>query len=518
MVWKADAPQGDEAAKVRLDLVHYFNGRCVDLGCGPRKVWPHVIGVDNGADTKLFGIPMQPDLQVDTCEALPVFGDAAFDCVFSSHLLEHIRDHRRALREWWRIVKPGGVLILYLPHKDLYPNIGQPGANPDHKHDFLPQDIITAMAEVAANWDLEVNEDRSAGYEYSFLQVYRKTEKKHPQHSWRKPKPAKTCALVRLGAYGDAIMGASVLPQLKREGYHVTVYTERAGEEVLRHDPHIDEIRVQPKGIFADSALLVAYWLNEERKYDRFINLCGSVERRSLVSPQDQEFYLPHDIRKRLLNSNYLETIHLFAGVPFDRHAVAQRFYPTEQEKAWALAERAQIDGPVVVVNPGGSTAPKWWPHTQRLLELLAEHRVHAVVLGDLRGHHYAPVAGFGRVIGTDWPMRKAMAFAQQADVVIGTESAIVNAVAFEPMLKLVLLSHSTHENLTRDWTETIGVQPVDVPCWPCHRLHANGWTHCSREKTTQAALCQAVVSAEQLAEEVTKYLAWKAGLQQEAA
>jgi ubiquinone/menaquinone biosynthesis C-methylase UbiE len=52
------------------------------------------------------------------------------DFVYSAHLLEHVQDFESALREWWRVIKPGGYLVLYLPHKKFYPNIGVPGSNP----------------------------------------------------------------------------------------------------------------------------------------------------------------------------------------------------------------------------------------------------------------------------------------------------------------------------------------------------------------------------------------------------
>jgi len=38
-------------------------------------------------------------------------------------------------------LKVGGYLVLLLPHKNYYPNIGHPNANKDHKHDFLPEDV-----------------------------------------------------------------------------------------------------------------------------------------------------------------------------------------------------------------------------------------------------------------------------------------------------------------------------------------------------------------------------------------
>jgi hypothetical protein len=60
-------------------------------------------------------------------------------------------------------------------------------------------------------------------------------------------------------------------------------------------------------------------------------------------------------------------------------------------------------------------------------------------------------------------------ALAQVADVVVGQETGLLNAVAMEPMRKVVLLSHSTHENLTKHWVNTEALTG-DVPCYPCHR------------------------------------------------
>lgn len=41
--------------------------------------------------------------------------DASFDFVFASHVLEHIDDDRQALREIYRVLKPGGVAVLPVP-------------------------------------------------------------------------------------------------------------------------------------------------------------------------------------------------------------------------------------------------------------------------------------------------------------------------------------------------------------------------------------------------------------------
>lgn len=511
MVWRAEDPEGNEAAKVRFDVVPFIGQSGLDLGCGPQKVFDHFIGVDSGKDIQLFGTPMKPDIVVHSCDRMPIFGDRATDCVFSSHLLEHIEDYKAALREWWRLVKVGGHLVLYLPHRDLYPRIGQPGANPDHKHDFAPDDITDAMEEVADDWDLVVNETRDQAREYSFLQIYRRrADGAGIARSFADPKPAKTAAVVRPGAFGDALWTSSLTAELKAQGYHVTVYTGPAGGEVLENDPHIDRLIPISGALFTDEDW-VGYYLNESRKYDRFVNLIGTVESRLLPHPHELPYHWPAKVRAARMSGNYLEEMFEVADLPF---RADQRFYPTAKELAWAREQRQKLfPGPLVVVAPTGSGFPKTWPHVRRFMELMAARGVYTVVLGDMR-QEIESLEPYGVVIGTELPMRLAMTMATVADVVVGTESALVNAVANLPNLKVVLLSHSSPANLTKHWTNTLSVEPTGIACYPCHRLHRD-FSFCTRDTITGFAACQAAAGAETIAGAIAATLD---GLQRRAA
>ena len=75
------------------------------------------------------------------------FGDSTQDAVFSSHCLEHIDDYKNALREWYRVLKVGGFMIVIVPHKFLYEKrAGLPSNfNRDHKRFYTPASL---MAEV----------------------------------------------------------------------------------------------------------------------------------------------------------------------------------------------------------------------------------------------------------------------------------------------------------------------------------------------------------------------------------
>jgi hypothetical protein len=104
-------------------------------------------------------------------------------------------------------------------------------------------------------------------------------------------------------------------------------------------------------------------------------------------------------------------------------------------------------------------------------------------------------------VIGKQWPMREAMVLAQVADVVVGQETGLLNAVAMEPMRKVVLLSHSTHENLTQHWVNTQALTG-DVPCYPCHRIHLT-FDKCVVDEKTGCAACQAAIAPEEVLSQV---------------
>jgi len=43
------------------------------------------------------------------------FPDSSFDLVVASDVLEHIEDEAQALREWTRVLRPGGQLLIFVP-------------------------------------------------------------------------------------------------------------------------------------------------------------------------------------------------------------------------------------------------------------------------------------------------------------------------------------------------------------------------------------------------------------------
>lgn len=171
MTWSLENSRNNEARKICWELVPYMHGRVLDIGCGPYKAFPHFIGVDNGHHWGMQGADIKSE-----GDDLSLFSDGSVDTVFSSHLLEHFPYEKvpAALKEWMRVTKTGGHVILYLPDEDEYPKVGHPHANVDHKWNVNYDRVVEAAEKVPYSWDLVDFQKRNADDEYSLYFVFRK--------------------------------------------------------------------------------------------------------------------------------------------------------------------------------------------------------------------------------------------------------------------------------------------------------------------------------------------------------
>lgn len=98
----------------------YCIGRGIDVGAG---YWPFP-----GA------IPVDPFRGRGKETTLDSFEPGSLDYVFSSHCLEHIENPRDAIGAWRDLLRPEGVLFLYLPHERcLIWRPGSPFVKDGHK-------------------------------------------------------------------------------------------------------------------------------------------------------------------------------------------------------------------------------------------------------------------------------------------------------------------------------------------------------------------------------------------------
>lgn len=334
------------------------------------------------------------------------------------------------------------------------------------------------------------------------------------EFSWKQPKPEKTVAIVRYGAQGDMIQMSSILPWLKKEGYHVTVYCQGGiGYEVIKHDPHVDRFIIQGKDQVPPQ-FLDEFWNYTRKKYTKWINLCESIEATLLASPGRANWEWPNELRAKYLDRNYLEWTHELAQVPPPYNP---KFYSTFDEKLWAKNKACSYGKRNILWSLAGSSGHKVWPHLDSVLAgILMEYPdTHVVLVGD----ESCQILEFGwekerriHKMSGRWTIRESMAFAEQADLIIGTETGLLNAAGHMDVPKIITLSHSSEEMLTKHWKNAISLkQPQGCPKYPCRQLHgANGknpWEDCPQEPTTGTSLCQFNVTPQMMWQAVDRVL-----------
>lgn len=67
-----------------------------------------------------------------------------YNWVYNSHCLEHISDYAQAIREWHRVTKVGGYIVIVVPHRDLYEKkLNLPSQfNEDHKRFYTSASLL----------------------------------------------------------------------------------------------------------------------------------------------------------------------------------------------------------------------------------------------------------------------------------------------------------------------------------------------------------------------------------------
>lgn len=521
MTWTPEGSRGFESQKIWPLAVPFTNGVGLDIGCGAQKCLPHMIGVDTGGD---FG---RGDADVLTpAHDLSMFADGSLDFVFSSHLLEHYPKERvpELLQLWASKLKVGGHLVLYLPNAQSYPRVGEHGANPDHKWDIYPDDVWDMLIDPSADavFNRRLAEARNEGDEYSLFEVYRKIDATNEpvlvgigeKRNWP---DIKTALVIRYGAIGDVLIASSVVQGLHEDGYEVTFFTSPTGEEVLRHDPRIHEIFVHDVQACPGRGAIEFYeaW---EKRFDKVVNLDHSLEGPVLGHPKYLSHRWPIEARRLTMgNINYTELAHTIAGSPA-RHD-GPVYVATDEEIEWARKGRDSIkkDGPIVAWAIAGSSLPKVYPWVNVVVDWLLDDNINVVLMGggdaaaalelgllqaiyEKRGeepgmHQLYPRTG-------KWTLRESLAFVSHAaDVVVGPETGLLNAVSHrKDVAKVIYLSHSSHQNLTRDWPSTAVLLPEAerCPCYPCHMIHFD-WDTCVRNEETMAAQCASSIAPKRL-------------------
>lgn len=132
--------------------------RVLDAGCGRslfteiRPRWPFdVVAADVEHDLLRERKAAFPDVRWVVAGALPLpFADGAFDAVFAGELIEHLVSPAEGLREFARVLKPGGTLVLTTPNRLRLANVAdrsQRPYSPDHLSELSYDELRQMLPE-----------------------------------------------------------------------------------------------------------------------------------------------------------------------------------------------------------------------------------------------------------------------------------------------------------------------------------------------------------------------------------
>jgi ADP-heptose:LPS heptosyltransferase len=178
-----------------------------------------------------------------------------------------------------------------------------------------------------------------------------------------------------------------------------------------------------------------------------------------------------------MCNVNYQDRTMEIAAYP-DAKGQLPELHFTEMEESLAQLIREAHKGKFLILwSLSGSSLHKCYPWTHIVAARVHQSYPDAVIVtvGDemckmLESWSHPNTLNKSGV----WTIRQSMLMTKYSDLVIGPETGVLNAASCYPTPKIVLLSHSSPENLTKYWQNCVSLS-APVHCQPCHRLIFDG-------------------------------------------
>lgn len=182
----------------------YCTGKGLEIGGGAHNTFGlDTLNVDVKSDNyqayvdeqmENCGKVMPIDILADTSE-IPVPNES-YNFIISSHVFEHVANPIKVLKEWNRIIKPGGIIFMIIPHKNrtgekdrerttlahlIADSNNDAKGDQDHAHAWITEDIVVLIdymiKKLKMNWKLEAIEDADSKVGNGFTIVVKKLAK-----------------------------------------------------------------------------------------------------------------------------------------------------------------------------------------------------------------------------------------------------------------------------------------------------------------------------------------------------
>lgn len=166
-----------ECAKLRPYLERYCNGCGLEVGSGGDAIVSHAITMDLPDDKRYANICTMPINLKGDCRDLYWFRNDVLDWLSNSHTLEDFPNTVEVMKEWTRVIKPNGYLVLNLPHEMKYREVCDRTGQPYNVHHTIKDMSAEYIKECAKQIpELEFVYETGILYEYCFGIVFKKKE------------------------------------------------------------------------------------------------------------------------------------------------------------------------------------------------------------------------------------------------------------------------------------------------------------------------------------------------------
>jgi ADP-heptose:LPS heptosyltransferase len=445
---------------VRFRAIAYLRDRGLSFGIGtdlfPRKA------IAPGKYSLCMDIMPNPNLAV--CDGrVDLFKDDSFDHVAVGPALGLAPNPEQQLKDLVSKLKMRGHLVLYMPEKNELPGT---------RFQFTAHALLQLIGAVGA-WKLKINITRDG----ETLLVAKKIPGTKGTIEPITPRGKKTVCICRYGALGDMVLLTPLIRRYAKDGYDITMNITPYAAPLLDNNPYVSNIVFQERDAIPNQDL-GPYWDEWRGDYDVYLNLSESIEGRLLKVENRKEFYTSQAWRHRVCGSmNYQDWTMELGGYPNHLGEQGELFFSREEILASRKFRETNKGKFVILWGLNGSSYHKIYP----LLEPVAYDFLHRhpdakmYLVGGAEAEKYQ--FDHPQVVGCagKWQLRQTLSLlGMGADLVVGPESMVVNVASCFDVPKIVFLSHSSSDNLTKYWKNCVALEPntTNAPCYPCHQLH----------------------------------------------
>jgi len=201
-----------------------------------------------------------------------------------------------------------------------------------------------------------------------------------------------------------------------------------------------------------------------------------------------------------------------WAGYPKLKGQLPEMHFTPLEEQMAQICRKGLEDRFFILWSLSGSSFHKlypWAPYVAGELNKNFRKEICIVTVGDhlcriLEWQNDSTVNRSGH-----WTIRQSMLMTKYADLVIGPETGILNAAACYDTPKIVFLSHSSQENLTKYWKKCTSLHSDKAKCYPCHRLMYTDC--CPKGPMKAAAKCMETLDPKMVYEAIlVRFNKWK--------